>query len=127
MCIRDSIWNNGEILLVRNSYVPYHSLPGGYVHRGETGREAAVRELFEETGIRAAPSDLRTSLDRQHEWEGKREHIEIFELDVAERPRIEVDNREVIEAKFYPAKKALELTLFGPLRTVIEERIARTN
>src|SRR6185369_16200092 len=44
-----AIWNEGEILLVRNSYVPYYSLPGGYVHRDETGRQAAARELFEET------------------------------------------------------------------------------
>ena len=33
-------------------YVPYYSLPGGYVHRDETGRQAAARELFEETGVR---------------------------------------------------------------------------
>jgi len=122
-----AIWNGGEILLVKNSYVPYYSLPGGYVHRGETGKDAAVRELLEETGIRAAPSDLKAVLDRQHAWEGKREHIEIFELDVAERPTIQVDNREVVEAKFFPPKKALELEMFAPLRTVIEERLARAN
>jgi len=122
-----AIWNGGEILLVKNSYVPYYSLPGGYVHRGETGKDAAVRELLEETGIRVAPSDLKVVLDRQHAWEGKREHIEIFELDVAERPTIQVDNREVVEAKFFPPKKALELEMFAPLRTVIEERLARAN
>ena len=122
-----AIWNGGEILLVKNSYVPYYSLPGGYVHRGETGKDAAVRELLEETGIRAAPADLKVVVDRQHTWEGKREHIEIFELDVAERPTIQVDNREVVLAKFFPPKKALELELFAPLRTVIEERLARAN
>jgi ADP-ribose pyrophosphatase YjhB (NUDIX family) len=122
-----AIWYQGEILLVRNSYVRYHSLPGGYVHRGETGRDAAVRELLEETGIRAAPSDLRLALDQQHDWEGKREHIEIFELDVTTQPAIEVDNREVIEAKFFSPKKALELDLFEPLRRVIEQRVARAN
>jgi 8-oxo-dGTP diphosphatase len=122
-----AIWHDGEILLVRNSYVRYYSLPGGYVHRGETGRDAAIRELLEETGIRAAPSDLRILLDHQHHWEGKREHVEIFELDVPVRPTIKVDNREVIEAKFFPPKKALELELFEPLRRVIEQRLARSN
>ena len=119
-----AIWNDGEILLVRNSYVPYHSLPGGYVHRNETGREAAVRELLEETGIRAAPTELQVALDRQHDWEGKREHIEIFELDVATRPTIKVDNREVVAATFFPPRKALELQLFEPLRKVVEKRLA---
>jgi ADP-ribose pyrophosphatase YjhB (NUDIX family) len=122
-----AIWNEGEILLVKNSYVPYHSLPGGYVHRGETGRDAAIRELFEETGIRAAPSDLKVSLDLQHEWEGKREHLEIFDLDVPARPVIRVDNREVVEARFFSPKSALELHLFPPLRRVIEQRLAKTN
>ena len=122
-----AIWHDGEILLVRNSYVRYYSLPGGYVHRGETGRDAAIRELLEETGIRAAPSDLRILLDHQHQWEGKREHVEIFELDVPVRPTIKVDNREVIEAKFFPPKKALELELFEPLRRVIEQKLARSN
>ncbi len=72
-------------------------------------------------------ADLRILLDHQHHWEGKREHVEIFELDVPVRPTIKVDNREVIEAKFFPPKKALELELFEPLRRVIEQRLARSN
>jgi 8-oxo-dGTP pyrophosphatase MutT (NUDIX family) len=122
-----AIWNNGEVLLVKNSYVRYWSLPGGYVHRGETGRAAAIRELIEETGIRAGASELRLALDQQHLWEGKREHIEIFELDVTTRPTIKVDNREVVQATFFAPKKALELQLFDPLRKVIEKRVAEAN
>jgi 8-oxo-dGTP diphosphatase len=122
-----AIWNNGEILLVKNSYVPYWSLPGGYVHRGETGRQAAIRELIEETGIRAGAAELRLALDHQHLWEGKREHVEIFELDVATRPTLKVDNREVIQATFFHPKKALELELFEPLRKIIEKRVAEPN
>jgi 8-oxo-dGTP pyrophosphatase MutT (NUDIX family) len=122
-----AIWHSGDILLVKNSYVPYWSLPGGYVHRGETGRAAAIRELIEETGIRAGASELRLALDQQHDWEGKREHIEIFELDVSTKPTIKVDNREVVEATFFAPKKALELELFEPLRKVIEKRVARSN
>ena len=32
-----AMWFNGQILLVKNSYVRYFSLPGGYVKRGESG------------------------------------------------------------------------------------------
>jgi len=119
-----AIWHQGEVLLVKNSYVSYHSLPGGYVRSSETGREAALRELFEETGIRVSPSDLKPVLDEQHDWEGKREHIEIFEIDVPERSTVVVDHREVVAAAFHSPQDALRLELFPPLRKVIERRIA---
>jgi ADP-ribose pyrophosphatase YjhB (NUDIX family) len=117
-----AIWHDGKILLVQNSYVPYRSLPGGYVHAHETARDAVLRELLEETGISATSNDLKPVIDEHHEWEGKREHIEIFELEVSERPRIEVDNREVVEARFFSADDALKLALFPPIRRVIEHR-----
>ena len=119
-----AIWHDGKILLVQNSYVPYRSLPGGYVHAHEAGRDAALRELREETGISAAPADLKSVIDEHHEWEGKREHIEIFDLDVTERPRIEVDNREVVDARFFSPEEALRLQLFPPIRRVIERRLS---
>ena len=119
-----AIWHDGKILLVQNSYVPYRSLPGGYVHAHETARDAALRELREETGISATPADLKSVVDEHHEWEGKREHIEIFDLDVSERPRIEVDNREVVQAGFFAPDEALKLRLFPPIRRVIERRLS---
>jgi 8-oxo-dGTP diphosphatase len=119
-----AIWHDGKILLVQNSYVPYRSLPGGYVRPHETGRDAALRELTEETGLRAKPEELRSVVDEHHEWEGKREHIEIFELDTPQLPRIEVDHREVVDAGFFTPEDALRLSLFPPVRRVIEKRIA---
>jgi 8-oxo-dGTP diphosphatase len=117
-----ALWHDGRILLVRNSYVPYHSLPGGYVRTTESGRDAAVRELLEETGLRALPEQLQPAIDEWHDWEGKREHIEIFELDVARAPAIQVDNREVVAAEWFTPDRALDLDLFGPLRKLIQRR-----
>ena len=121
-----ALWWQDQILLVRQSYVPYHSLPGGYVRPWETGVQAAARELGEETGVRAQPADLRPVLDLTHDWEGKHDHVEIFELEVSTPPRIEVDNREVVAATFYPPAVALTLDLFPPIREVIARRLART-
>ena len=120
-----ALWHDGEVLLVRNSYVPYHSLPGGYVREQERGRDAALRELNEELHISVRPEDLKLAVDHFHEWEGKREHVEIFELDVTLRPQMKVDNREVISAGFFTPAQALEQRLFPPIRLAIEQRLAR--
>ncbi len=117
-----TIWNQGEVLLVRNSYVPYYSAPGGYLRSGETSQNAALRELLEETGVAARPEQLKLVFDETHEWEGKHDHVEIFSLDVAERPEIQVDHREVVEASWLSPERALSLDLFPPLRRVIEKR-----
>jgi 8-oxo-dGTP pyrophosphatase MutT (NUDIX family) len=117
-----AVWSGGEVLLVQTSYLPYLSLPGGYVRRGETGRQAAARELREEVGLTVPPEALTPALDRQHSWEGKRERVEIFELELPERPRLALDRREVVAARFYRPQETRGLDLFPPGRTVIDRR-----
>ena len=92
-----AIWVNERILLVRNSYVRYFSLPGGYVKSGESGKDAAIRELREEIGL--------------------------YQLNLDNEPRIEVDHREVVAAAFYSPSEALGLQLFAPLRQHIEQKL----
>jgi ADP-ribose pyrophosphatase YjhB (NUDIX family) len=114
-----TMWNSGEVLLVRNSYVPYYSAPGGYVRTGEASRDAAIRELKEEIGVIARPEELSLVYDGIKDWEGKKDHVEVFALEVPERPRVDVDNREVIEASWFSKERAFSLNLFPPLRDAI--------
>jgi ADP-ribose pyrophosphatase YjhB (NUDIX family) len=120
-----ALWWQGELLLVQNSYVPFRSLPGGTVNRGETGRQAAIRELREEVGIVAREEDLLPVVDQVHEWEGKRDHVQIFELELDARPDFAVDNREVVAAGFYSPERALALPLFPLIPAAIAARAAR--
>ncbi|MFD4400816.1 NUDIX domain-containing protein [Kitasatospora sp. NPDC058478] len=50
-----------EVLLIQRADEPHKghwALPGGYVDQGETSRQAAARELEEETAIVAMPEEL---------------------------------------------------------------------
>lgn len=54
--------NHSRFLAGKRIGGPYHGLwqfPGGKVESNETPRAAAVRELFEETGLVVQPADLR--------------------------------------------------------------------
>ena len=48
----------GKLLVVKANYKSYWTLPGGLIDAGETPKEAAIREVFEEVGIRLVESDL---------------------------------------------------------------------
>lgn len=52
--------NEGDVLLIQRKKDPYKgqwALPGGYINKGEKSKDAAARELLEETGLVA--EDLR--------------------------------------------------------------------
>jgi 8-oxo-dGTP pyrophosphatase MutT (NUDIX family) len=117
-----AIWHAGRLLLVKNSYLSYWSLPGGYVRSGEDPVDAARRELLEEVGIAVDRAALSPALDVHHQWEGKRDHVEIFALEVAEAPRVEIDRREVVDYRLCTPPEALRLELFPPIRTHILRR-----
>jgi ADP-ribose pyrophosphatase YjhB (NUDIX family) len=50
------------LVVVRRDIEPFRgelALPGGFIETGESWREAAVRELREETDLTASPDDVR--------------------------------------------------------------------
>lgn len=52
-----------KILLVQRKHEPFKDcwvLPGGFVNKGETSRQAAIRELQEETSIVVRPNGIFT-------------------------------------------------------------------
>ncbi|MBI4097435.1 MAG: NUDIX domain-containing protein [Candidatus Levybacteria bacterium] len=91
----------GKAFLVRRSNTGWedgkYNLPGGHLNRGETARQAAAREVFEETGVRISIEDLHffnvshliTNSERVHiyfyakKWEGKPTNFEKTKADSA--------------------------------------------
>lgn len=64
-----------RVLLVRRANPPDAGLwgfPGGHVEPGETAQAAALRELREETGLRAQPLGYLTNIDLlRHDGDGR--------------------------------------------------------
>jgi 8-oxo-dGTP diphosphatase len=68
-----AVFRGGKVLLAQRMFAPYaghYSLPGGRVERGESLREAALRELKEEVQVEASIIDF---ID----------HVELYERDEA--------------------------------------------
>lgn len=87
-----AVWRKDRVLFVRHSYREGYFLPGGNAHRKECLRDAARRELREETGIDAEPDALLPMYTTA--W------IRLYEYYPCRPPAIEIDNREVVEALF---------------------------
>ncbi|HVZ30554.1 MAG TPA: NUDIX hydrolase [Asticcacaulis sp.] len=55
-CVGIVCWRGDEVLLIRRGRPPRQgewSIPGGKIEAGESLHAAALRELYEETGVRA--------------------------------------------------------------------------
>lgn len=118
-----ALWVGDRVLMVRNSYNDYHTLPGGRLDRRESFAEAASRELREETAVELAPEALTfaAGLDRPRPFGQAR--LEIFETRLQKRPDIACDAIEIAEHHWWSASEALSRTLYGPVRAYLEGRI----
>lgn len=90
--------DRGEVLLVRLSYgAGGWAVPGGGIKRGESPKDAAVREFREETGCEADGIRL---LDRQTDRvHGTDNIVHVFAATARGRPH--PDGREIVDVRFH--------------------------
>jgi dihydroneopterin triphosphate diphosphatase len=106
----------GEQFLVahRTDHGYWHTIAGG-VEPGEAFHAAAVRELWEETGLEAAKlQPLGEFAYTREPWEGdpgRRVHVEAFLVDVPPSSEPEL-NEEHDEYRWLPREAAAELLLW---------------
>ncbi len=95
-----ALWCPEGLLVIRNSYKPELTLPGGYRRAHENPLDTAVRETAEEVGIQLSRRRLVLAGQLQSNYEYKRETVTFFEYNLGQRCDLKIDRREVIWADF---------------------------
>jgi 8-oxo-dGTP pyrophosphatase MutT (NUDIX family) len=116
--VRVMLIQNGQVLLVRQTYMPGWFLPGGGVKRGETLNEAARREAHEEIGAEMGKLDLLGSYT--HFGEYKSDHNALFlctDFTLGKKQDL-----EIAEAQFFSLDALPEGLLDGHRKRLDEYR-----
>lgn len=107
-----------EVLLVKRGREPLKgrwSIPGGKMDFGETVREAALRELKEETGVEARITRL---IDVVDSVMGDRHYVLIdFEAEWESGEPVAADDADA--AEFVPVEEAMQRVSWDETRRVI--------
>ena len=96
------------------------ALPGGGIKRGETPEAAARRELAEEIGLEVRaliPAGFACGM-----WDGRRDRVHFFEVQLTHLPRLRLDNREIVAALLATPNQLAQMTLEGPLAAFLQRR-----
>lgn len=89
--------------------------------RGETWEQAAVRELFEEVGIRVDEEALSFVAEVAGDL-GPGDRARIFKAQTKDRPAIRIDRREISAAEFVAPEEALQRLLDGNVEKMLRSR-----
>lgn len=111
---------DGQLLMIRNSYgLRRWSLPGGFINAREDPRDAAIRELREETGLIAARATKITDFLIRNYF--KHDHIHLYRIEEFSG-ELEIEKGEILEAKWF-ALDNLPTRLSKPMHYIAEHEL----
>jgi len=97
-----------SVLMVFDSWRRQWELPGGMREPGETARQAAVRELAEETGIRSVDLDFVAVVEWDLRRPRRREYAAIYRTDLQVAPQLVVNDEALAFLWWDPQSSATE-------------------
>ena len=109
-----------RVLLIKNSYKRYWTLPCGGISSGETPLEGAIREAREEVGLVLSPEDLILRAKIIFEGENQKDHIHLFECTLSQQPTITIDHKEVETYAWVSTEELSSYTILSPIKPYIE-------
>ncbi|MFJ3960848.1 NUDIX domain-containing protein [Streptomyces sp. NPDC090036] len=118
-----------RVLLVEPSYKEYRDIPGGYVEQGESPRQACVREVQEELGIKPHIGRLLVIDWAPNPGEGDKV-LYLFDggrLDADHCQQIALQADELRGYDFHRAEEVPELTIPRLARRIAASIQARTS
>lgn len=122
-----AVWHHDRVLLVRSSYRPHSSLPGGFLHRGEPVPEGAARELHEELGMSVPPHAMTEAWTGSRWFEHREDTITILEAHIDPRdnqPPVHIDRREIVWAGWTTIDEARAHALLPHVRDYLNACVA---
>jgi 8-oxo-dGTP diphosphatase len=90
----------GRVLMVFDRWRMQWELPGGTLAPGETARQAAVRELAEETGISTTDLDFTAVVEFTLQWPTRREYGAVYRTALQVEPQLVV-NDEISDFRWW--------------------------
>lgn len=120
--------SKNQVLLVRN-YKPdkdvnYWGFPKGHLEIGETSKEAALREVEEETGVKAEIITKVDLLKYFFFWEGEKTIKTVtFFLMIYKSGKVQHQERELAEAKWFSVDEALERITFENEKQLLKKAL----
>lgn len=111
----------GRVLMVHDRWRKQWELPGGMLEPGETARQAAVRELAEETGISATDLGFAAVVEFAPRRPTRREYAAVYRTDLQVKPQLVV-NDEVSDFHWWDLCSPLVVDM-SPLDAEIGKRV----
>lgn len=112
----------GNDILVTKNWLGLHKvwrLPGGGIQKGETITDALQREVREELGLKIDTNNLKQLQKNAYYEPTKKFKYYLFLLDSAEKPNLQVNQKEIVASEWIPTNELHKLPISEELKIAL--------